>query len=134
MVWTAPTIVDLANRFPEFDSVSDGTLQAVLDEAVGEVGPTWLERDRTPAVLHLAAHLLAVSGHGVASAGGAGAGLSSTPSVKRRKVGDVEVEYNTSSAHPASTETGPLAQYYATPYGVRYVQLMRKNFPAIAVV
>ena len=99
---------------------------------MADVGPTWLERDRTPGVLHLAAHLLAVSGHGVASVGGAGAGPSDT-TIKRRKVGDVEVEYGTAT-HPASTGTGVLAGYYSTAYGRRYVELMRKNFPAIAVV
>jgi len=132
MVWTPPTIVNLVDRFPEFDSVSDATLEAVLDEAIGQVGPTWLERDRTPASLHLAAHLLAVSGHGVARAGGVGAGISSPP-LKRRRVGDVEVEYDT-AGNAASTGTGVLAGYYATPYGRRYVELMRKNFPAVAVV
>lgn len=138
MTWVAPTIADFKTRFPQFTSTEDATVQALLNEAVLDVGETWIERDRTPGVLHLAAHLLSVQISGASSAGGGGD--VSTGVVKRRKVGDVEIEYAvTASAIAAATANpasgiGAFASYYTTAYGRRYVELVRRNFPAIAVV
>jgi hypothetical protein len=129
MAWTAPTLQDFSNRFPEFADVADGTVQVILDEATGDVGPEWVERDRTPGVLHLAAHLLASQGLGVASAGDGRAAVSGA--IKRRRVGDVETEY---AGLGSSTGSGPLAQYSTTAYGQRFLALARRNFPAVAVV
>lgn len=129
MAWTAPTVADFKARFPNFASVDDATVQIVLDEAVGEVGSTWIEKDRTPAVLHLTAHMLASEGLGVPSPGGGGAAV--TGAVKRRRVGDTETEF---VGMGGNTSNGPLSGYLSTAYGRRYLELMRRNFPAIAVV
>lgn len=130
MAWTPPTVEEFKTRFPEFATVANETVQAVLDEAVGDVGPSWIERDRTPGVLHLAAHLLAVSGSGGLGAGGGGAAV--TGAIKRRTVGDTTTEF-TGISGGASTG-GQLDYYRSTSYGVRYLSLMRRNFPAVAVV
>lgn len=130
MTWTPPTVEEFKIRFPEFVSVADPTAQAVLDEAVGEVGESWLERDRTPGVLHLTAHLLAVSGPGASGAGGGGAAV--TGAIKRRKVGDVETEF--AGVGGGTSTGGALDTYRTTAYGVRFLSLMRRNFPAVAVV
>lgn len=125
MVWTAPTLQQFRDRFPEFVNRSDGNVQAVLDEAVGEVGDTWIESDRTPAVLHLTAHLLASSGTGVGAGGG---GVAVTGPIRSRTVGDVSVTF----AGAGSTKSDDLLA--TTGYGRRYLALMRKNFPAVSVV
>lgn len=130
MAWTPPTVEEFKIRFPEFATVADETVQAVLDEAVGDVGPSWIERDRTPGVLHLAAHLLAVSGSGGLGAGGGGAAV--TGAIKRRTVGDTTTEFTGISG--GSSTGGQLDYYRSTSYGVRYLSIMRRNFPAVAVV
>lgn len=124
MAWVAPTIIDLKIRFPEFDAVADSTLQAILDEAVQQVGDTWVERDRTPAIQYLAAHMLASQGLGLG-----GSGSSARGPIKRRKVGDVETEF----AGSASASGGSGSDYGLTMYGQAFQRLLRRNFPAVAV-
>jgi hypothetical protein len=51
--------------------------------------------------------------------------------VKRRKVGDVEVEFATPGS---SSGEGDSSGYLATIYGKAFLELLRKNFPAVAVV
>lgn len=130
MAWAPPTVADFKTRFPEFSDTPEATISAVLDEAVGDVGPTWIERDRTPGVLHLAAHLLAVSGPSVPGAGGGGAAV--TGAIKKRTVGDTSTEF--AGVSGSATTGGMLDFYRSTAYGVRYLSLMRRNFPAVAVV
>ncbi|QIG73250.1 putative structural protein [Rhizobium phage RHph_N17] len=127
MAWTAPTPAEFKTRFPVFASVDDATVQMILDEAVAEVGETWIEAYRTPGVLYLAAHLLASQGLGY-SAGSGGAAV--TGAIKRRKVGDVETEF----AGVAGGGNGDFYGYASTIYGQQFMRLLRKNFPAVAVV
>lgn len=129
MAWSPPTVSDFKTRFPQFASVPDATVQAILDEAIPQVGETWLERDRTPGVLHLTAHLMASQGIGVAAPGG---GSAVTGAVKRRKVGDVEVEF--AGVAGAVGGSSLIAAYNSTSYGVKFLEYLRKNFAAIAVV
>lgn len=129
-MWVAPTVAEFKTRFPEFAAVAEATVQMVLDEATADVGPTWLERDRTPGVLHLTAHLLTAQGSGVSGAGGGGAAV--TGAIKRRKVGDTETEF--AGVAGGAATGGALDFYRSTAYGVRYLSLMRRNFPAVAVV
>ena len=128
MAWSPPTVADFKTRFPQFASVPDATVQAILDEAVPQVGETWLERDRTPGVLHLVAHLMASQGIGVIAPGG---GSAVTGAVKRRKVGDVEVEF---AGVGGSAGGAFVAAYNTTSYGIKFLEYLRRNFPAIAVV
>lgn len=130
MAYVPPTSTDLKARFPEFSSVSDTLLDLILAEAQERVGETWLERDRKPATLYLAAHMLALEGEPGRSAGGTSGGVSGP--VKRRKVGDVETEFAgfEVSSGGASTDAG----YEVTAYGRQFLHLLRLNFPAVAVV
>ena len=91
MAYVPPTAADLKARFPEFTDVSDTLVNLILAEASAQVGETWIERDRKPATLYLAAHMLAMEGEPGRSAGGTGGGTSGP--VRRRKVGDVETEF-----------------------------------------
>lgn len=131
MAWTPPTLEQFRTRFPEFASVPDATVEMVLDEAVGGVSERWLERDKTPGVLYLTAHLLVSQGLGVLGAGGASWAV--TGAIKRRKVGDVETEF-AGVGVGAGTDKGALAQYRTSTYGIQYLSLMRRNVPAVAVV
>lgn len=129
MAWTPPTVTDFKTRFPEFAAVPDATVQAVLDEAVLEVSPSWVEAYRTPGVLNLTAHLLATQGFGGSGAGGGGA--ASSGAIKRRKVGDVETEWAGISGGGGSQSA---SFYNSTRYGQRYYELLRKNIPAVSWV
>ena len=123
-----PTVDLFKARFPEFRGVEDAFIQLLLNEASLDVGQRWVNPEfRALAVLHLTAHLLSLSGNGAAGAGG-GAGLA-TGTIKRRRVGDVEVEYETGGA----ASSGSLLP--STRYGQRYLELLGQNFgPAVLVV
>lgn len=123
MAYTEPTIEDLKARFPAFASVPDPTLTMILNEAIAAVGELWLERDRAPAQLYYAAHLLASEG---ATDGGQSA---VSGSIKRDKVGDVETEF----AGAVVSGNDP-SGFGSTAYGRAYQRLLRLNFPAVAVV
>jgi hypothetical protein len=131
MAYVAPTAADLKARFPEFTSVSDTLVGLILAEASAQVGETWLERDRKPATLYLAAHMLAMEGEPGRSAGGTGGGTSGP--VRRRKVGDVETEFAGFGSSGGAVD-GNMSNYSLTAYGLRFLDLLRKNFPAVAVV
>lgn len=122
---SAPTTTTFKARFPEFVAVSDVFLQVIIDEAVGEVGPSWSEPDRSTAQMYLAAHMLASEGYGAGKA----TGSATLGAVKRRRVGDVETEYAGSGS-----SGGVGSGYLTTTYGRRYLELKRRNFPTIAVV
>jgi hypothetical protein len=130
MAYVAPTPTTFKARYPEFTAVSDVLVQLVLDEAIAQVGDTWLERDRARAQMLLAAHMLTMEGEPARTNTGSGVGLSGA--VKRRKVGDVETEFAGlgGGGSGGSVATG----YAATIYGQQYLTLLRQNFPAIAVV
>lgn len=129
MPYAPPDATELKARFPEFTAVSDTLVDLILAEAQAQVGETWYERDRKPATLYLAAHMLAMEGEPSRSAGGTGGGTSGP--VRRRKVGDVETEF---AGFGSSSGGGSSASDYGlTAYGRLYFDLLRKNFPAVAV-
>lgn len=130
MAYVPPTASDLKARFPEFTSVPDATVNLILAEAINAVGETWLERDRFPATLYLAAHMLAMEGEPGRSAGGTGGGVSGP--VRRRKVGDVETEFAGFGRTDGLGRTD--AGYELTAYGRQFLRLLRLNFPAVMVV
>lgn len=128
MAYVAPTPTTFKARFPEFVPVSDSLVGLVLAEAIAQVGETWLERDRARAQMLLAAHTLTMEGEPGRSTSGQGS--AATGAVKRRKVGDVEVEFaGSGSGSGGSGATG----FAASTYGQEYMSLMRRNFPAVAV-
>ncbi|EYR81391.1 DUF4054 domain-containing protein [Shinella sp. DD12] len=130
MAYTAPTPTTFKARCPEFAPVSDDLVQLMIDDAIGDVGDTWIEKDRSRAQMLLIAHWLTIEGEpgrSTTGQGSAGTGL-----VKRRKVGDVEVEFATAGG--SSSGGGSASGYALTSYGQEYMALMRRNFPAIAVV
>jgi hypothetical protein len=129
MAYQQPTPASFKARYPEFTPVSDTLVQLVLNDAFSEVGDSWLDKDRARAQMLWAAHTLTMEGEpGRTTSGQSSAG---TGMVKRRKVGDVEVEFATAGS---ASGGGTLAGYSLTTYGQEFLALMRKNFPAVAVV
>ena len=142
-----PTVDDFLKRFPGFNGFPTETIDLVLEEAIHDVGSTWVDRDRFHAMLYLTAHLLWTQEQGVIdpNAGNDTSGGGSTSTVmggelKRRKVGDVEVEWAVGSTTTSSSGSGNpgggavTAAYWESVYGRRYLELMRRSFPAARVV
>lgn len=130
MPYLAPTAESFKIRFSEFAPVSDVLVGLVLAEAFDQVGLSWLERDRARAQMLLAAHTLTLEGEPGRTT--TGAGSAGTGTVKRRKVGDVEVEFATPGV--SSFSAGGGNGYSSTTYGQQFLALMRLNFPtAIAI-
>jgi hypothetical protein len=122
MAYTQPTPEIFKIRYPEFAPVSDALVGLIIDEAISQVGETWLEKDRARAQMLLAAHTLTMEGEpGRTTTGASTAG---TGQIKRDKVGDTETEFAGSSA----SVNGDPANYSATEYGRQFLLLMRKNF------
>jgi hypothetical protein len=130
MPYVQPTPADFKARYPEFQPVSDALIQLVLNEAIDQVGDTWLERDRARAQMLLAAHNLTLEGEPGRSETGQGA--AGTGFIKRDKVGDVETEFATPAA--ASGSGSSYGGFGGTIYGQQYWLLLKKNFPSPLVV
>ncbi|KRE07451.1 hypothetical protein ASE63_22390 [Bosea sp. Root381] len=131
MPYVIPTLSQFRTKFPTFAGVGDDTINAAIQEASASVDRSWIEADYQPAILYLAAHILTVDGalYGdIGSIGGViGAGL-----VSEAKVGDVQVKLG--SAGGGAGGGGSSSGYASTPYGRRYMELLRRNQPAIALV
>lgn len=130
MPYVPPTATTFKARYPEFAPVSDILVNLVLAEAIDAVGETWLERDRAKAQMYLAAHTLAMEGEPSRTTTGQGTGT--TGPVKRFTVGDVTTEFAGAGASSGGATGG--SGYLQTNYGRMYLESLRKNFPAVAVV
>jgi hypothetical protein len=130
MAWTAPTPADVKARFPAFAAVPDAAIQGALDEAALQVDETWVsEADFRLGRMLLAAHILTLDGLGTgAEAEAAGAGASG---FKRMKSGQLELERFTAADSGAGSGDGLLG---TTSYGRRFLDLLKRNFPAVLVV
>jgi hypothetical protein len=130
MAYATPTAEDFKTRFPEFGTVSDSLVTAIIAEQEPQVGDTWIDADRRPALMYLVAHLLNMSGYPAPTAEAAVINAQ-RGQMKRRKVGDVETEYaGTSSAANASASD----IYSVTFYGRMFLSYLRRNFAPFAVV
>lgn len=136
MAYTKPTAAEIKARFPEFTSVSDVLIGLVIDECEPQCGEDWLDRDRKPALMFLVAHKLAIQGQPAQSLTPGGTGVS-LGVIKRRKVGDVETEYQNANERlgtGAGVNTVSASGYELTPYGREFRTYLRKNFTAVAAV
>ena len=130
MPYVAPTVDDLKTRYPEFKDVVTETLQSALDEAATRVDRSWREADFQPAQLLYAAHTLTLAGQGTSReakfAGLSAAGISQ---IKISSLSLSMAKEGTYARNPS--RAGELT---STSYGVRFLDLMRVNFPAVLVV
>ena len=130
MPYTRPTTDQFRVKFPTFSGVGNPTIQAAIDEASASVDQSWIEADFQPAILYLAAHIMASDGvlfDGMGSAGG----MIAAGQVSEAKVGDAMVKLGGASGGAGG---GSASGYASTPYGKRYLELLRRNQPAIALV
>lgn len=140
MAYTKPTAAEFKVRFPEFTPVADATINAIIDEQEIQVGESWFEDDRRPALMYLVAHLLTIQGEPGRSieiaAGGSGS-QTANGVLKSRKVGDVSVEYQNANERigtGAGVNTVGKAGYELTMYGRQFQTYLRRNFRTMIVI
>lgn len=128
MPYTTPSLEQFRARFPVFEDAEDGLIEALLAEAAGQIDQSWREADYQPAIMYLAAHLLATdnSAEGdTVEVGGSTGGIAS------ESWGSMSVSYDTgvktSSAASAS-------EWGATEYGRRFYNLLKKNKPGVVAI
>jgi hypothetical protein len=121
MTITLPSSVNMKMRFPEFADVEDTTIEFAIEEASGGVDDSWLDRDKTLAVMYLAAHYLMVSIQRSESATG--------QSIRSETIGRMSITYD--SAGAVNADAGDLG---STQYGTRYLDMLRGNKPPIMVI
>jgi hypothetical protein len=126
---TIPTAAALKARYPEMDGVGNTLVDAVIADAAAYVDDTWREGDRSPAILALAAHMLSVEGEPHRTNTG-GIVNGSMGAITSTKVGDV----TTTFAGVASGGAVSMDGFNSTSYGLAFLRLRRRNFPAVAVV
>lgn len=116
-------VVAFKSMFPGLATADDATLQAALDEAALYVDETW-GADMVAATFYLGAHFVSVA-QTMASTGG--------QLVTSERIGQISVSYAALSS-PASSKTGGYPSLSATPYGLMFLSLMRRNSAGIAIV
>lgn len=142
MAYVEPTRTDFLSRYPEFSSLDTALIDEVLAEAIAEVSDSWIEDDRRRAQMLLTAHWLMTEGR---LSSGTSAGVAGGP-IKSMVEGDVEIAFSASQDGSAAGWTGnpnlghnlraypgfTTESYRATVYGLRYLDLKSRSFPAIA--
>lgn len=117
MAYEPATASAVKARFPAFAAVADALIEAALTQARRMVDETWLEDDRQPAEMLHAAHEMTLDGLGATRE-------AQLQGFKRLKLGSLELERDTSAGASGST-------YGLTTYGQRFMDLLRRNKPAI---
>lgn len=136
MAYVDPTAAEIKTRFPEFAAVDDALISLAIAETASFVDTSWIEADYKPAKMHLAAHLLFIGGALNADVEGGAVPNSTTGEVQSVKVGDVSVNFasGTSSSSVGGTLGSDLLALGSTTYGLWFLALRKRNFPAVAVV
>ena len=119
MAYVQPTATTLKSRFPAFAAVADETVEYWLTDARLIVTDAWIEGDRAPAEMALAAHNLALSGAG--SAGGAVANLAAM-GVTDFKSASMSVSLDAETVRRSGN-----GGYSSTRYGVQFLTYLRRN-------
>jgi hypothetical protein len=144
-----PDLIVFRTRFPEFSSVEDETVaQAILDASCSIDG-SWLGKETCSncqlAISYLAAHYLAlglmsaqiiaaITAKGATNPAEALAGGEVTSlGFEGMNVGFSTPQFAAGSGGGGGAGEGPY-QYEMTPYGQRFLDLLKVNHPAIMVV
>ncbi len=115
--------VNVKLKFPEFASEDDGFIEMCIEEANRNVDDSWLSGDVNLGLLYLTGHIMMVSIQQRESGTG--------QIVQSERFGEISMTYRT----PEAVSVAELTDYYLTTrYGVRFLELCRLNFPAVAII
>lgn len=115
-----PTASAVKLKFPEFAAVPDATVEFAIEEATLGVDDTWLPSYGTVALMYLAGHHLMVS----ISRAESGTGQM----IKSESMGGMSITYDITTTQPDPGD------YTTTPYGSRYLDLLKGNVPAVLLL
>lgn len=135
---------DLTARYPALAAANAGLIALCIGDAASEVDRAmWIDTDVDRATMALAAHYVAAA---LGSAGGGpqfitlpgGTTVETAGAVSTVAVGDVKVAFGAKGAPSSSSGGGAFSEAYAgdlasTPYGLEFLRLRARSFPAVAV-
>lgn len=119
MPYTIPTADDFVTRFPIFENEDEDRITALLAEAASQIDASWREADYQPAIMYLAAHMLATDN----SQSGEEVEFGGPGTISSESFAGMSVSYSAGASQSGVMNT----QYGATEYGRRYYALLRKN-------
>jgi len=132
---TPPLPLTFLARYPSFKDASPELVTLLLQEALGAVDETWIEADRQPALLAYAAHLLAVELYGTPTLDtGNGQKMLVTGPLSSAEVGPVKASFSEGAGGGSGGDSAAAGGLATTAYGRRYLELLRRNKPAVLVV
>ena len=129
MAYEVPTTDDVKERFTRFADVDDDIIDILIAEAIRDIDTSWFEADYINGILYLVAHKMIMEDVLNESSPGF---TQSSGEIISEKLGDASVTYSSTSANGSSGASG--TDYSATVYGRRFLNLLKKNQPAILVV
>lgn len=139
-----PTITMLRERFPEFKAYSDVQIADAISDASCWADTSWTNNcgDCTKAILFLAAHYLALQAIGasqlpIAVQGAGGTTFIEGGSITSLAFETMRVGFAAPSAVASnSNRLGAGGRYdlNTTPYGQRYLDLLKVNQPAVMII
>lgn len=134
MALTPPAPSVLKTRYPAFKDADDALVTLLLQEALGAVDETWIVGDQQPALLAYAAHLLAVERMGEQSVTlDDGSTLATAGPLKSASVGPASFDFSDSALSIQAQQNASTNGLASTPFGRRYLELLRKNKPGVLV-
>lgn len=125
MPYTIPTTDDFFTRFPIFEDKDEDMVAAIIAEAASNIDDSWREADYQPAILYLAAHMIATDN----TDAGTEAEIGGPNIVSSESFSGMSVSYQNNASQPGVSQS----QFGLTEYGRRYYALLIKNKPGIAV-
>lgn len=122
MPYETPTSTQFYERFPSLADTEESLVNTLLAEAARTIDKTYEEGDYQPAILYLAAHLVATdnSAEGeVTEIGGIGGAIAS------ESFGGMSVSYANGGATKGSLSAS--SSYGSTVFGRRFLEIVRRN-------
>ena len=124
MPYTTPTADQFYTRFPIFEDEDEERIDALLAEAASQIDTNWREADYQPAIMYLAAHMLATDN----ADAGSEVEIGGVSTISSESFAGMSVSYS------SGPQTGAAASKYgSTEYGRRFYGLLIKNVPGVAV-
>lgn len=118
-----PTSLSIKNRFPVFANVPDSVVEFAIEEASLVVDGSWgTATEQLLAISYVVAHFLMVGIQRMESGSG--------QIVSSERIGEMSISY---LAQAVPTLKDPY-DWATTAFGVRYLSILQRNVPAIAVV
>ena len=119
------TVADFRTEFPEFASELDASIQRALDVAI------LYHRIRKKATLYAAAHVLSYHPYVQTGGGSSMGGTTGTGQLSRKRVGPLEVEYETHSGTTTNSNNSKsstdVAYFSGTTYGMTFLALEQRS-------